>query len=619
MTIDVGFAHLTLDDGTELDFVDVPGHDRLVGNMLVGAGEIDAALLVIAADDGPRAQTVEHLELLDALGIGDGLVVVTKADAVTPERLAEVVDTASALTRSTTLAGAPVLPASATTGAGLASIRAAFHALRDAVLERADDNRTESSGSRLAIDRVFTIRGRGTVVTGSLRGAPVSGGALLRVVPSSSARTVRVREVQVHGRAVPAADPGRVALNVTGEGVEHLERGMVLTDDPTVIASDRLLATLAPRASIAAGRGGAAPPAALPPDRARVALHLATTRVSGRLGRASRDGVELAGRGGTAILRLDRPIAVAPGDRFVLRRPSPGATLAGGRVIDPRPPLGPARRRATPERIRALAASAPGGDAWRAARLDLHGSAPDSGSAVELASDVAEALGTVLVDAVAARPGIRLAELTRLGAADLRRRVGPFADRGSADRVVAGRIAALAGEGRLVRDADRVRPPGATDAGRDPALAAAMDRLVATLSVASPPPLAEAARACGCPPEGVRQLEAANRIVRLDDDLAWAFPAWRDLAARALDLAAIEPLTPAAYRDATGTSRKYVMAILEDLDRRAILRRTPTGHVPGPRAAGLVGAAAPAAPAAPSAPAAPAIADAARPEPDRRP
>jgi hypothetical protein len=111
-----------------------------------------------------------------------------------------------------------------------------------------------------------------------------------------------------------------------------------------------------------------------------------------------------------------------------------------------------------------------------------------------------------------------------------------------------------------------------------------MDRLVLTISTASPPPLSVAARNAGCPPEGIRRLEQAGRIVRLEDDLAWAFPTYRDLAAQALALAAASPLTPAAFRDATGTSRKFVMAILEDLDRRAILRRTPDGHVPGARA-----------------------------------
>jgi hypothetical protein len=147
----------------------------------------------------------------------------------------------------------------------------------------------------------------------------------------------------------------------------------------------------------------------------------------------------------------------------------------------------------------------------------------------------------------------------------------------------------LVRDGRLVRDGDRLRPPGTTIAAPDPALVAAMDRLEALLSVPAPPPLAEAARVAGCPPAGIRDLERAARIVVLEPDLAYAMSTYRDLTTTALRLAAEEPLTPAALRDATGTSRKYVMAILEDLDRRAVLRRTPAGHVPGPRASSAVG------------------------------
>ena len=123
MTIDVGYAHLRLPDGTELDFVDVPGHDRLVGNMLVGAGEIDAAMLVVAADDGPRAQTIEHLALLDALGIRHGVAVVTKADVAGPERTAEVVAAVARLLEGTTLAGSPVLAVSSVDGGGIEALR----------------------------------------------------------------------------------------------------------------------------------------------------------------------------------------------------------------------------------------------------------------------------------------------------------------------------------------------------------------------------------------------------------------------------------------------------------------------------------------------------------------
>ena len=150
MTIDVGYAHLDLDDGTSLDFVDVPGHDKLVGNMLVGAGEIDAAMVVVAADDGPRAQTLEHLELLDALGIRHGIVVITKVDAVDDDRVEAVRALVRQLIDRTTLGASPILAASGVTGTGLEDLRAALVALRD----RAMPGAALRPSARLAIDRV---------------------------------------------------------------------------------------------------------------------------------------------------------------------------------------------------------------------------------------------------------------------------------------------------------------------------------------------------------------------------------------------------------------------------------------------------------------------------------
>ncbi|HEY7130677.1 MAG TPA: selenocysteine-specific translation elongation factor [Candidatus Limnocylindrales bacterium] len=559
MTIDVGYAHLALGDGTELDFVDVPGHDRLVGNMLVGAGEIDAALLVVAADDGVRAQTIEHVRLLDALAIGQGVAVVTKSDVAPADRVEEVVGSTRELLATTSLREVPVFRVSATTGAGLEELRAGLVAVRNQVAPAADGL------PRLAVDRVFTIRGRGTVVTGTLRSGRVERGGLLRVVPGEAGDAVRVREVQVHGRTVESAGPGRVALNVAGQPVQRLARGVVLTTDPAVVASDRWLVTIR-----SATR--------LPADRARVSVHLGTAQVPGVVGRSGRDALDLAPDEGTAVLRLAEPIAVAPGARFALRRPSPAEPLGGGRVIDVHPPRGTARRRTTPERLRALAAAPPGSAGWRDARLDLHGAVTSPTPA--LAADVVEVVDAAIV--AAAGPATRRPDLLRAGARELRRHVGSIDHPG-----VAARLDELVADGSLVRDGDRIRPPGVASPAPDPATLAAMDRLEALLAVVAPPALSEAARAVGCPAEGIRALEQANRIVRVDDGLAWAFATYRDLAGRALAMASVAPLTPAAYRDATGTSRKYVMAILEDLDRRAILRRTPEGHVPGPRASQL--------------------------------
>src|SRR4051812_12613411 len=189
MTIHVGYAHLVLADGTELDFVDVPGHDKLIGNMLVGAGEIDAAMLVVAADDGPRAQTLEHLELLDALGIRHGVAVVTKADSVDAERATHVATDVARLLALTTLRDARVVVASGVTGEGLDALRAELIGVRDRVV--ASSTSDAARGPRLAVDRVFSVRGRGTVATGSLRGGPIDLDARLRLV--SGGATVRIR------------------------------------------------------------------------------------------------------------------------------------------------------------------------------------------------------------------------------------------------------------------------------------------------------------------------------------------------------------------------------------------------------------------------------------------
>jgi selenocysteine-specific elongation factor len=567
MTIDVGYAHLALPDGSELDFVDVPGHDRLIGNMLVGAGEIDAALLVVAADDGPRAQTLEHLELLDALAIELGVAVVTKADLVDAARVSEVAAAVAELLAQTSLGGSPVVVVSAGDGSGLDELRQQLLHLRDRVLARnaVDPAADESGRLRLAIDRSFTVKGRGAVVTGTLRGGPLVRGTALRLVPGD--RAARARELQVHGARVESAERGRVAINLGGLEASELHRGQVLTDDPAVGSSDRVLVRLARRL----------------PDRTRARVHLGTTSVDGAVSRSGRDAIDLANGSVAAILLLVAPVAVAPGDRFILRRPSGGDRVVGGSVLDIAPPRGISRRRQTAERVLALAEAIDGADSLAAAALlDLHGAVVARGG-VQLAADVAErldadVLSTFVAASVQGLPGVRAG-----AARSLRRQVTLGA--GAAGRSAADAVDRLVGGGRLVRDGGSVRLSGSRPSGEvDPAMAAAMDRLVRALAVPAPPPLAAAARAAGCPPGGVRELERLGRIVLLEPDLAYAKAIYRELTGQALVLARTAPLTPAALRDATGTSRRYVMAILEDLDRRGILRRTDAGHILGPRA-----------------------------------
>jgi selenocysteine-specific elongation factor len=593
MTIDVGYAHMPLPDGAELDFVDVPGHDRLVGNMLVGAGEIDAALLVVAADEGVSAQTREHLGLLDALGIEHGLAVLTKLDLLAADdpRRSSRPDEVRALLATTSLAGAPVLAVSAQSGEGLDELRLALDELR----HRVEAHGQAPGGPRLAVDRVFTVRGRGLVVTGTLRGGHIARGDALRLEPGG--RSVRVREVQVHGASVESAGSGRVALNLAGAERDEVARGMVLCNGPAVRATDRLLVALRP---VPGGR----PPA----DGTELRVHLGTDEVLGRLRLA---------RGSTAeetlgVVRLARPIAAALDDRFVLRWPSPAETAGGGRILDAAPSARLVRRRPDATVLGRLAA--PGDPPARLAALVAAHAALDEARAASAAAALGDEPLTVLAvaagmvpasrsfldptlavtvqqvlvaavgshhDALPLSDGLPLAELRPLGARALRRAaaVPPREAAAIADALIARLVAA----GRLERDGEVVRDPSRRP-GLPPSVMAAMDRLVPLLRAPVPPALAEAARAAACPPEGVRALESSGRIVRVGADLAYAAETYRELESLALVLAAEGPLTPAAFRDATGTSRRYALAILEELDARGLLRRGPDGHRLGPRA-----------------------------------
>ena len=586
MTIDVGYAHLAFEDGVELDFVDVPGHDRLIGNMLVGAGEIDAAMLVVAADDGPRPQTIEHLQLLDALRIEDGLAVVTKIDMVAPERVEEVSREVEALLGGTTLASVPVLAVSSLTGEGAAAVRAALRSVRDAVASRlAPDG--AAGPARLSIDRAFAVKGRGAVVTGTLWGGALERGATVRREPGGE--ELRVREVQVHGSTRDRHDGGRTALNLAGVSADELRRGDVLTSDPRVRATDRLLVDVR-RAVTFDGSPATGLRRAGERTRAGAAmrLHIGTDQVD-----ATVSGVR--GNAGALVVTLARPTATYEGARGVLREPASGDVVGGVRVLDTQPPRGASRRRLTAERIGGVRdAMDRGWNAIDGARIDLHGALvleDAAGRSLALARDVRSALDQAALDAVATHhreasvsPGL---PLPRARAAVLRRlRSLASVERRDLDLVsvtVARVVNHLVSDGRLIRRDDVLRDPAIAGEQSDE-LVAAMARLERALDAPAPPPLDEAAAAAGCPPDGIRALQAAGRIVRLGPDLAWSTAAYHRLAAVALEHARREPLTPAALRDATGTSRKYVLAILEDLDRREILRRTPEGHIPGRRA-----------------------------------
>jgi selenocysteine-specific elongation factor len=298
ISIDLGYAPLELADGRRLSLIDVPGHERFVRNMVAGATGIDLFLLVVDAGEGARPQTHEHLAILRLLGIDQGVVAVTKADAVDGETLELALEEAREL-----VPGARVVAVSAKTGQGLDELRAALAATADEVAP------VHVTGpTRLWIDRVFTLKGIGTVVTGTLWSGSIGAGTELRVEPGGL--DVRVRSVQVHDRPVEVAEAGqRVAVNLVGAERSRLGRGHVLVEPGQYPVSYRLDVTLDELTEV---------PAA-------VSVHLGTTEVAARVARAGR----------YAQLRLRRPVVAARGDRVVLRTQT---TVGGGLVLDPSPP-----------------------------------------------------------------------------------------------------------------------------------------------------------------------------------------------------------------------------------------------------------------------------------------
>ena len=302
ISIDLGYAPLELADGRRLSLIDVPGHERFVRNMVAGATGIDLFLLVIDAAEGARAQTHEHLAILALLGIERGVVAVTKADSVDAETLELAVEEAREL-----VPGAEVIAVSAKTGAGLEELRAALGRASDFVLEQ---HKLELP-ARLYVDRVFTLAGIGTVVTGTLWSGSIAPGDVLRVEPRGL--DVRVRSVQVHDEAVARAEAGqRVALSLPGIERRRLRRGDVLIAPGTYATSYRLDVVLEELEPIA--------------DGARLLVCHGTSTV---LGRVVRSGDRFA------QLRLAAPVVAARGDRFVLRE---ATTVGGGRILDPTPP-----------------------------------------------------------------------------------------------------------------------------------------------------------------------------------------------------------------------------------------------------------------------------------------
>ena len=326
ITIDLGFAYIEEPagpdgDGLTIEIVDVPGHERFVKNMLAGVGGIDLAMLVIAADEGAMPQTREHLAICSLLHIKSGLVVLTKRDLVEAEWLELVRDDVATLTRGTFLDGAPVIAVSAKTGEGLDELRAGLRELARTVAPKPTDQLP-----RLPIDRVFTVRGFGTVVTGTLTQGQVAVEDRVEVYPRGL--QAKVRGLQTHGHTVTEARAGqRTAVNLQGVERAAIERGDVLGALGTLVSSVLVDGTLELLED--------APRPIKPRDRVR--FHVGTSEIMARV--LLLDRIELLPGDRTyARFRLEAPVVAVPGDRFVIRSYSPIMTIGGGSLLDVSPP-----------------------------------------------------------------------------------------------------------------------------------------------------------------------------------------------------------------------------------------------------------------------------------------
>ena len=576
ITIDLGFAPLDLPNVGVAGVVDVPGHEAFVRTMLAGATGIDLALLVIAADEGVMPQTREHLAILGLLGIRGGVVALTKSDLVEPDWLDLVrLDVADVLA-GTAMADAPMVATSVVTGAGLPALREALAAAAADVSARRDDD-----VFRMPIDRVFTIRGTGTVITGTVWSGSIGRDDVVRVMPDD--KTVRVRGLQAHGTAIDRAKPGtRLAVALAGIDHDALTRGAVLVSEGGWHASRVLRADLTLLGNTVA---------ALSP-RASVRFHLGTTEVGARVvtpGGALSPGETKPGR-----VVLDAPVVVRAGDRFVIRGGSPVSTLGGGVVVDPHP----AHRRARPWTAQhdsfdarlALALREAGGEGLGISDLPVRlGASPSEVAAcLERHRDVLR-IGARIFDRA-----YRDELVSSLAEAVAQHHQRNPLDAGVLLQTIRARVV---GRSELLDDAVRTAVIGGhletienglvRRTGWRPTLSNDQTDLKATLAGAlrtagpEPPSLGELSAAHG--PSVVpiiRMLEREGTIVPVESDRYYDAGALTALVDRLRNgMIGGREYTPSELRDVIGLSRKYLIPFLEYCDRRGITERRSTGRV----------------------------------------
>ena len=587
ITIELGFAHLDFDDGTQAGIVDVPGHEKFIKNMLAGAGGIDLAMLVVAADEGFMPQTVEHLGILSLLGIQDGLVVITKCDMADPEWVEMVKEDVRTHVEGTFLEGKPVFTVSAYTGHGIPELR---QALKELVQKAAEKNMR--TPFRLPIDRVFSVDGFGTVVTGTLIEGSVSNGDMAEILPGGV--QARVRNLQVHDRDVETAYAGqRVAINLAGVKKADLGRGDVIARPGSVRTSLMLDARLQnlknSQRTILSG--------------SQVHLYHGSAVRLCKVVLLDRDALQ-PGESCYAQLRLTEEIAAKRGDRFVIRFYSPLETIGGGVVLDDLPRR---HKRGDQAVLEALAIRESGsGDDQLVQLVAEHGhslptleklAAPQNLDREELGRSLEEltSAGKVLqplpgrylaasvFDAIWDSCRGLLEQYHRqnplhagMKVAELRQKLLKNTDQAVADAI----LAALAREGKIKAVADRyaladfaVHLTKRQSAIREKLLQtyrkAGLEVPGLDEVIASFPPAEQ-----GDCRQVVESLVSGGGLVMLTPQLCLHSQVYAQVCDKTRDfMAEHQELTLAEFRDLLGTSRKYALAVLEYYDKNKILKK----------------------------------------------
>ncbi len=575
LTIDLGYAWCSLPSGREIGFVDVPGHERFIGNMLAGVGPVRLVLFVVAADEGWKPQSEEHLQILEVLGVRGGVIALTKRDLVDDETLDLATEEIRERVAGTGLASAPIVPVSSETGEGIDALTTAL----DAMLDGAGP--AEDARARLHVDRVFTIKGAGTVVTGTLAGGCIRVGDEVELYPTGV--RARIRSLQTHKQAEERACPvSRVAANLVGIERDRLGRGDVLAIPgawrPTRVFEARLRPIRGITRAVT--------------TRGAFKLHVGSAEVDARLRLYGTTKLEADGE---AFVRItaSAPVVLDVGDRFVLRETGRGETVAGGDVLDAGPPAkaGPdpvtrlaARASASRDDLPALLVEERG--AIRAAFVfGLTGSRAAGGIAVGewLVSDaIRSSVEASLVETLAAYhaehpldAGAGLTLARRAVTTVLRTARAP-ADTALADAL----LNDLTDRGVTAQEATTIRLASHQVALRE--RSADVDRLLAAISgerEATPPTVKELV-ATGVARDVIDAAARGGLVVRLTSDLVVT----PELVARAeatIRAAGEAGITVSALRESLGTSRKYAIPLMEWFDQRGVTRRE--GDVRFPR------------------------------------